>query len=1373
MDLLDLELDLNVEGNSATGTSGPVTRRSQASRANKNTPATTTTTPKTAEAPKSAPKKTVAAAVKPPAAETPKNFSAVKAKATPKPALKKKKEVEPQPEEAQQKTPQAKAESPDNSASRGSFQRDSRSTSLEKRSRREKAKIRFSPSPETLSIKKRKTSRKPASSRVTSAAEFTEQLVELEQVLTQQGPVDFDLPEDWKSARPSDIVEGIIKKLTNGNELSTSSTSTVTNSNNNNNIQSSTTVPASNTIKKAAKSNNSARMPNASTPAHSQPLRVNRSFSKELGVDDFQEEPTSSSAGPRAKSPRKSVPSATRRSARKSAALEVEQPAPLAEETGKTPRKLALTRRSIKKQQDEAPEAVVDDPIVIRPKINEKPRRSTQRNAKKEHKQENPAPDAPDSAETVETPAQIPATSSASDSKSVVKTPISESSSARKSASTPSVLPTPRTSGRVSKPNRLYVDHAFNTEILGRTTITQQNPVKEAQAREKSQTPEPSLIAAPSTSTSRSVGKKPTTSTTPKVVVSKPVPIVNGVLKGYRPSVKVPLADIEVDGNVVKLDEIVTETMDTILLKVCQDGVEQHDNIDPKVVKAKIKVKIDMAKKVRLEAKKLETQMRIKIPAAQEELGKRKRQAPRNDDIYWTPPTHKGRREAPVPVSVSSIVRSYRKSATPFEEDSSSLSTPFLEPTVNEKRQQKARNDISNMFDAEMDAQIKEAKEYKISFEKYITPKITIAQQKSGIKLMSRKRQSQVPDDFYYHELLTDPLSPSNSNAENEGEAEVEIDVEGGVIHPEASISRENPDEITIRTDALDIAEQIAVLVPRPRLADGSEMDMEQIQLKAMEQPEQRRNTLQAAMVVIWDQLAHESAPQTGGSEEHGHEWHTITLANAQQMKRVYAVTDTGKEDSVIWTHKFFVENLPVHVLASYLSVVRYARRISPTIFGGVIDSTDQLNSNWEQVTNLLRSFVYKRGPEPGSEVLNETIPYYRMSDTVFLLVSPTMAFGDGFCSSQAAVTSRPRPHHGRLLFRWLQTIGHLDSETIGLGEEEMEATTSVAEYISDVIVETICEKVRQKIRERPECRIVLVGYGAATYSVHRAANLVGGIFAIISIGFPVMTKFGRRGTADDEILLTYCPTLFIVGAEGRHFNNEAITELRASMINQQTGLIVVGHSNDHLQVPSSVLVRLGINQTIVFRMVLEKILDFLNLDAVRQQNLADLVPIELNNVTDMDSALLKSDKALSGLAFATSPITSSAPSPVGSSGRRATVAGGEEQKRKRQEIPPPLQPQPPAQHQQYYTGPGTLPAPSPRADERFLAFQSLMASTVATADDMPRRASMGSSQRVVERGDFRERAAAIAAATSAAPRAPPPPPMSRGPVDPASISLI
>ena len=69
----------------------------------------------------------------------------------------------------------------------------------------------------------------------------------------------------------------------------------------------------------------------------------------------------------------------------------------------------------------------------------------------------------------------------------------------------------------------------------------------------------------------------------------KPVPVINGVLRGYVPSVKVPLEDYEVDGTIVKLNEDVMETLDVMLFKVCKDGLVKHEDIDPKVVKAKTK----------------------------------------------------------------------------------------------------------------------------------------------------------------------------------------------------------------------------------------------------------------------------------------------------------------------------------------------------------------------------------------------------------------------------------------------------------------------------------------------------------------------------------------------------------------------------------------------------------------------------------------------------------------------------------------------------------------------------------------------------------------------------------------------------------------
>lgn len=107
------------------------------------------------------------------------------------------------------------------------------------------------------------------------------------------------------------------------------------------------------------------------------------------------------------------------------------------------------------------------------------------------------------------------------------------------------------------------------------------------QALAKEATPEPEPTTSLTIPTPKS--SQPKKKSVPKEYVPKPIPILNGVHRGYVPSVKVPLEDIEVDGVVEKLNEVVMSVLDVLLLKVCQDGVVQHENIDPKVVRAKAK----------------------------------------------------------------------------------------------------------------------------------------------------------------------------------------------------------------------------------------------------------------------------------------------------------------------------------------------------------------------------------------------------------------------------------------------------------------------------------------------------------------------------------------------------------------------------------------------------------------------------------------------------------------------------------------------------------------------------------------------------------------------------------------------------------------
>ncbi|EFO99775.1 hypothetical protein CRE_18565 [Caenorhabditis remanei] len=1384
MDLLDLELDLNVEDSSSPGRK---TRRSQ-----NNAAASTAPSNVTPKSNKIAKQSTV----------TPKPKTATKKTTlTPKtPAKPRSKTTAAAGDVVEEPMIEVKIEPKDETVPNEgtSEERQARSPSTDKRSRH-KVKKRFSPSPVAKKRKlmpiatptptTSKKSSKKKNSTVANEEQFGEGLRDYGDKISLESHTDFDIPNEWKTGTSSEAVEQTMvekkaRSAEDGSNISTAETATSQTPKQRRKSAASKKVQLTTASSSSlgAKSSTSPTIPNTvdSLIDESRASTVSR----ELGIDDDELEltpaPKRQKKTSTVKTPKEAANSEKKLNRRVSRKVEFEQekkeeseeregsmePLEVTSEATSSRRSSGNRRKSYLKSasqfkvseeqpptsssSNETMETAKPNPnsaLAIKKRLmgeaTASPGNKKTKAAEKKIKKEQD----PTTSEPLPTAEVLPTeTEEEEKDTKVEEVPVPESpapsTSAAKKAITPAVPPT-RASARVSKPNRLYNDESFNTEVLGRTRVTEQNPVKEVsvkrnvKAQAKETTPELD-IPLPASARRRSVAV-PRAPPPPK-----PVPVINGVLRGYVPSVKVPLEDYEVDGTIVKLNEDVMETLDVILFKVCKDGLVKHEDIDPKVVKAKTKAKIDNAKRLKLESKKLDIQMKVKIPTSSEELGKRKRQAPKSiDEIYWTPSVNRQK--------VKSEQRDEEREETPLEDQDTF-------PT-DERRQQKARESISNLFDAEMDATMKEAKtNFSVRFEDYIRPKVKGAQKHAKIKLMSRRRQSADPEDFYYQELFTDQISPSASNIENVEEAE-EIDVMGmdDEMEPEEEISQEKA--IYIRTEALDIAEQISTIIPRPVNHDGTPMTMEHIQMKTLEHLESRRNCLADTMGIVLNQLSHEMSPPTRGLEEQGCIWHTVTSANAQVLKNIYTVCDELREDAITWSHLFMIENLPVHILASYLSLLRYAKKINPPRIGYIINSTVDIDQDWIQITGLIKSFAHKRGIEPGTEVLRNTIPFRRFENTVFLLVPPTLTIGD----------NQRHRQHGRI-FRWLQSIGHPDSELIAFNDK-IDPTCSVAEYLSDLVVDRICEKVRQKNTEKPHCNIVVVGYGASTYLVHRAANLVGGISAIISIGFPVITPYGRRGTADDEILLTYCPTLFIVGAEGQRFNNEAMTELRASMISN-TGLIVVGHASDLLMLPTSFLIRLGISQTVVSRIILEKILDFISLPAVREIPSSELVPIELNNVYDLDSSLLKSDKALSGLAFAGTPsaTSSAAPSPVGASGRRATVTGasGDDAAKKRREV---------AFHPIHSIsssngGVGGSITPTPRSDGNYLAaFQNLVTSTVATADDMPRRASMGASPRIVERGDFRDHrntgprhqmsSSSVSQQNS-----------SHGPIDPASISL-
>ncbi|KJH44569.1 hypothetical protein DICVIV_09389 [Dictyocaulus viviparus] len=166
---------------------------------------------------------------------------------------------------------------------------------------------------------------------------------------------------------------------------------------------------------------------------------------------------------------------------------------------------------------------------------------------------------------------------------------------------------------------------------------------------------------------------------------------------------------------------------------------------------------------------------------------------------------------------------------------------------------------------------------------------------------------------------------------------------------------------------------------------------------------------------------------------------------------------------------------------------------------------------------------------------------------------------------------------------------------------------------------------VTKVVREHRQRRVVLVGWGTTCCFNHVVLNSVPGVSAIIDLAYPVLTIDGPRGEPDDDILLTYCPTLFVVGGQACDYHPGFMKMMRSNMI-MPSGLVVIGHANSNLLVSCATLSRLRITQRAVCRCIVEQVCDFLSMEWTKRER-SRLVPVALNDTFRVDLAQLKNDE--------------------------------------------------------------------------------------------------------------------------------------------------
>ncbi|VDM57416.1 unnamed protein product [Angiostrongylus costaricensis] len=560
----------------------------------------------------------------------------------------------------------------------------------------------------------------------------------------------------------------------------------------------------------------------------------------------------------------------------------------------------------------------------------------------------------------------------------------------------------------------------------------------------------------------------------------------------YIPSIKPVLGNIYYgDGTVEKLGVSVNAVMDRLLAEVCQDGITRHSAIVNKREKRK-----------RME------------PFHQHELALRARSGKHTllqKDFHY-PSLKRGskaeiRKHEELRRQRSRKVMSQLAESTRQSEEKSNLSRfGSAHPSGKYDFRSKPR-DLSPV-DREKEERLRLEEQQRekqrrltmpISFNTFLSSKTSVLTAQPLLQPQRSSNRAPIPDHFY-RELLCEYSGAREPVEDSWNDFDMDVDDGIDVTTIEAVHIPKLDDYVAppvLDQSAEPVAIAVEKMLMRPSLY-AEEDGISYLHERALEQPELRRNLLLMATECI--SALHIAQLSAVGREAAVVVYNVVTF-QASKMRDVICM---------------FSKNCQVK------SIVR---------------STQNDSNPWPEITRIVGKYVESNVIEPDAADLDRTIVQASLSDVVFVLVAPSISIGD----------FSVRDRHYDPVFRWLREIGNPGSVLVRVKIDETSSTT-----ISDVFftaVNIISTVVTKMVRDYRQKRVVLVGWGTTCCFNHVVLNSVPGVSAIIDLGYPLLTIDGPRGEPDDDILLTYCPTLFVVGAQACDYHPGFMKMMRSNMI--------------------------------------------------------------------------------------------------------------------------------------------------------------------------------------------------------------------------------
>ncbi|CAJ0954684.1 unnamed protein product, partial [Mesorhabditis belari] len=513
--------------------------------------------------------------------------------------------------------------------------------------------------------------------------------------------------------------------------------------------------------------------------------------------------------------------------------------------------------------------------------------------------------------------------------------------------------------------------------------------------------------------------------------------------------------------------------------------------------------------------------------------------------------------------------------------------------------------------------------------------------------------------DIFYREMLMDSSYDLNEAPLKE-EDRIDIESNDNFLMRESEKQRDQP---PIKPGAWEeskmTARKICQLLPRPQhkhdddaSGDGANSwtTDDAIELvRRLEEPQNEDATMEKDSVIVEGTLSDcfqrlieivcsqytlETTCQQDGYENWQSVYYVESQRNAVHYADLMLVFSKERTKQSVSLHRYLLAFLPEHLLVSYLTIMRYSRQLknrSVDIVNKFIkqtsaetnaqitqkaanDSSVESPKRWIKIGKAVTTCSKIRIKDPNLDELNRTTLSRVLPDVIAICVNPSVYHEQYFDQRNRA---------NEYTYKLISQLCNADFVTVSLDFSALRHHLTIAEAMLTAI-EQVSSAVRHAVKDHKNKRIVLFGWGTSTYINHRVVQTTPGVSAIVNFNFPTHSAFGNRGEADDDICLTYCPTLFVAGEDACDFNPHVMHSLRRNMINY-SGLIVVGSANEQLCVAPEVLVDRRITQKVVARAVMEHVIEFLNLDVTRKQR-TELIPVPLNDIFHIDPDILKAN---------------------------------------------------------------------------------------------------------------------------------------------------